>query len=166
MIRSDWIDALKVSVSCAIFSFSACVRQCSIWWLSTSLGPQMKTTVWKQRNETILSSMKCWVVDDQPRQNIGYLLWSVASCRIFVTPSTTWNIIHLQIDALEPSYCSQEVFENRKQERAVEGREKLMRSFESGFWLKSDLCFSLKLRRLSNPAHTSGRQYFKKDTFR
>ena len=76
VIRTDWIDALRVSVSRATFSFSVCVRQCSRWWLSISLGPQMKTTVWKQRNETTLSSMKCWVVDHWPQQNIGELLWS------------------------------------------------------------------------------------------
>ena len=53
--------------------------------------------------------------------------------RVFVTTRTTLNLIHLQIDALELRCCSLEVFENRKQERAVEGRETLMRSFESGF---------------------------------
>ena len=38
------------------------------------------------------------------------------------------------MDALELSCCSQEMFENGKEERAMEAREKLVRSFKSGFF--------------------------------
>lgn len=62
----------------------------------------------------------------------------------------------------KPSWASEwaplspEMFTNGKQERAMEAREKWVRSFEPGLWLVSDGGFFLKLRRPSRASHNWG----------